>query len=214
MNNHPSHPNAGVLKVTPLRAADCDDAARVHRAVFPDTPSAELGIGYCREMFRLYATGGDAFGFGLWRDKEMTGFVVGGVTEIHQRITQQLRGAAARAGLIHPLTALRLATIRVSRSLNATVSKADKPPRPPLRDPATAKLFLIGITEAARGTGGAKLLLEAFVRSAFGRGFERVILGVDRDNPRARAAYEKFGFTPNDKGGESVEYFITNLTAH
>jgi RimJ/RimL family protein N-acetyltransferase len=69
-----------------------------------------------------------------------------------------------------------------------------------------SKLFLIGISQSGRGTGGAGLLIDAFTNEAFQRGFESVILTVHRDNLRARAAYEKSGWVLNDRGGEAVEY--------
>jgi ribosomal protein S18 acetylase RimI-like enzyme len=71
-----------------------------------------------------------------------------------------------------------------------------------------AKLVLIGIKETARGTGAAAELMQAFRQEAARRGFERVTLVVSRDNSRARAAYEKNGWTLRDEGGESVEYCI------
>jgi GNAT superfamily N-acetyltransferase len=50
----------------------------------------------------------------------------------------------------------------------------------------------------AWGSGAADVLMNACLGELRGRGFERAILWVLRDNPRARRFYERCGFGPTD----------------
>ncbi|HEX6127084.1 MAG TPA: GNAT family N-acetyltransferase [Pyrinomonadaceae bacterium] len=202
-----SHPE---IQIRLLSKEDSIEVAKIHRKVFDDTPSARLGYEYCRQLYALYATEANAFGHVLLQDGEAVGFVVGGDTNTHDAISSKLRRQAALSSVVRPELLFSLAGKVVKRTLRK---------RPPSSTPTTApkrdgggrrvsKLFLIGILEKARGTGGARQLLDSFVDHAFSLGFDSVVLNVLRTNSRARKAYEKAGWVLNDRGGESVEYYI------
>jgi ribosomal protein S18 acetylase RimI-like enzyme len=195
--------------VRPFGLDDHRDVAALHRKIFPETPSAQLGKRYCRQLYQAYASEADAFGFVLWRGTERVGFVVGGTNDIHEIITRQLRSTAAVSLLSHPKLLISYfgklrALITPKRKAAGKNSVSTKP-----SIEKTSKLFLIGIDETARGSGGAGSLMNSFMTRAFELGFDKVLLIVHRDNLRARAAYEKSGWVLNDKGGEAVEYYIT-----
>lgn len=203
---------AGDITLKPLEAVDSKAIAVMHREIFPDTPSSKLGANYCREMFRLYAAEKEAFGYVLLGGDEYLGYVVGGGPNAHQMITKKLRMKAIAAFLARP----KYLIASVPRVFNAISKRTAGVPKVspsidvPTEQVRVAKLFLIGMKESARGTGGAGQLMNAFVSEAFSRGFDRVKLIVYRGNARARAAYEKNGWVLNDKGGESVEYFVSS----
>jgi len=58
-----------------------------------------------------------------------------------------------------------------------------------------AHLGMIAVAEAAQGTGAAAALLEAAERWARERGYATLTLNVFAGNARARAFYEKSGFS-------------------
>lgn len=79
---------------------------------------------------------------------------------------------------------------------------------------ADSDLLSIGVLSECRGQGVAKALVEAFEKRIFENAGERKIknctLSVFSDNSRARAFYEKMGFTIfSDNGTESkyIKYF-------
>ncbi len=57
----------------------------------------------------------------------------------------------------------------------------------------------IFVTAEARGRGVGTLLLQAIRDEALRRGMSQVRLDVVDNNPRARALYERFGFTARDQ---------------
>jgi ribosomal protein S18 acetylase RimI-like enzyme len=61
-----------------------------------------------------------------------------------------------------------------------------------------AVLNEIYVAGPRRGTGVADELMEAALAVARGQELpmERIVLDVDRDNERARAFYERYGFEP------------------
>lgn len=66
------------------------------------------------------------------------------------------------------------------------------------RDIDNARFLMDGIfvTEYARGHGVGKMLLAAIKNEASARGYDEIRLDVIDGNPRARALYERSGFTP------------------
>jgi ribosomal protein S18 acetylase RimI-like enzyme len=67
----------------------------------------------------------------------------------------------------------------------------------------TWELTSMWVSPAARGTGAADLLVSAVADSVRLARASRVTLWVSADNARARAFYERFGFTPT---GTRQEY--------
>ena len=61
-------------------------------------------------------------------------------------------------------------------------------------DPATVFLVAMWVAPELRGSGAARLLVEAVLDWARGRSAERVCLSVEGDNERAACLYEKCGF--------------------
>lgn len=200
----------------PLETRDAKNVAVLHREVFPDYPSTKLGENFCTELYQSYAKTEGAFGFILRRGGECVGFVAGGIPGVHEQINQTLRGRAATALLTRPALASETISDRLSKIFRKTKPSANG--SAPLNGSASfdkkvdvkraAKLVIIGVKESARGTGAAAELMRAFREEALHRGFETIFLVVRRDNERARAAYEKSGWTLIDRGKEeAVEYF-------
>lgn len=194
----------------PIEPRDAKEIATLHRQVFPDYSSTKLGLNFCTELYRSYATTEGAFGFVIRRGGECAGFVVGGNKATHNQINRELRGKAAAAMLWRPGLAVKAAVEKLSKFLpKAKLAPKTLTPSAKKNDKnRAAKLILIGVKEIARGTGAATELMQAFRSEAARRGFETIVLIVRRDNARARAAYEKAGWVLIDKGGESVEYYI------
>lgn len=203
-------------ELRPMEARDAKKVAAIHREVFPDYPSTKLGENFCTELYQSYAKTEGAFGFVLRRGGECVGFVAGGGPGVHEQINQTLRGKAATALLTRPALVAETISDRLPKmfrkakpsangsvALNGSVSLGEK-----VDEKRAAKLVLIGVKESARGTGAAAELMQAFRDEAERRGYEKVTLVVSRDNARARAAYEKNGWTLMSEGGESVEYCI------
>lgn len=210
--NHAASGVISKISIRPLTEEDSGRVAVIHREVFPDTPSARLGYGYCRRLYAMYATENRAFGRVLLQEGEAVGFVVGGDKGIHEMISKKLRSQAALSSIVRPSLLLSMAGTQIGKrfknreraqTLTAQATNVDRK--------KVSKLFLIGILAKARGTGGARQLLDSFVEDACSRGYDTVVLNVHRDNARARNAYEKAGWILNDRGGESVEYHTANL---
>lgn len=200
--------------VSRLEPGDAKDVAAIHQQVFPDYSSTKLGLNFCAELYRLYAETEGAFGFVVWSGGERVGFVAGGVPGIHDRINQAMRGKAAIAMLTRPSLVIETFRSKLSRIFRKAKppKKSHIPSGEKFNKSRAVKLVLIGVKETARGTGAAAKLMQAFCNEAASQGFERVMLVVNRDNKRARAAYEKGGWTLNDEGGESVEYHVAAVS--
>lgn len=210
MNGNKVSVSDQVDSVSRLESSDAKDVAAIHQQVFPDYSSTKLGLNFCTELYRLYAETEGAFGFVIWSGGERVGFVAGGVPGIHDRINKALRGKAAIAMLTRPSLVIKTFRSKLPRIFRKAkpAAKSRAPSGEKFNKSHAVKLVLIGVKETARGTGAAAKLMEAFCNEAALQGFEKVMLVVSRDNKRARAAYEKGGWTLNDEGGESVEYYI------
>lgn len=64
-------------------------------------------------------------------------------------------------------------------------------------EPGVGEVYAIYVDPPALGTGVGAALMSASLGWAAGRTFSGVRLWVLRDNTRARAFYERFGFTPD-----------------
>lgn len=197
--------------IKPIELQDAKGVAIIHRECFPYYFSTKLGLGFCTHLYRAYTETEGSFGFVIWRNGARVGFVVGGKSNIHAQINRALRKNAAVAMFMRPKLVFKMISNKLSKILQKTKTtttkmhivsgeKTDKS--------RAAKLVLIGVKETVRGTGAATELMQAFCNEAMHRGFEIITLVVSRDNLRARAAYEKAGWTLTDKSGESVEYYV------
>lgn len=76
------------------------------------------------------------------------------------------------------------------------------------REPRPGELLMDGIavSPAARGQGIGRGLIEAVCALAAARGNIKVRLEVTDTNPRARALYERCGFTPEGENGSPLLY--------
>lgn len=200
--------------VAPLERRDVDAVAALHRAVFPAYDSTRLGTGFCRALYGRWVEHPEAFGFVALHEGRPAGFVAGGAEGVHEAVNASLRRRALAALALRPHLLLGARTFRrigraLRRRTSAPAAAAASAPRAETREAVpTARLVLIGVAAEARGTGAARALMDAFAAEARRRGFARLTLGVARENARARAAYEKAGWTLVDDGGESVEYVL------
>lgn len=186
-----------------LTRADADAVAVLHRRVFPAYRSTQLGSRFCTRMYQTYADLPEAFGFVLRRGGHISGFAVGGGRNIGKQVDSALRTRAVCSAIVHPSLLCKELLAIVRKRLRRTPAK-----HPASSEVKVAKLTLIGVDEPSRGTGAACLLLSCFVAEAGRRGYSRVILTVDRNNGRARAAYEKAGWKASDGAGNSVQYWV------
>jgi ribosomal protein S18 acetylase RimI-like enzyme len=60
------------------------------------------------------------------------------------------------------------------------------------------------VSEAARGAGLGRALVEAVVERARARGCRRVELDVNSENPAAQALYRSLGFDTGKTGGQDI----------
>lgn len=74
------------------------------------------------------------------------------------------------------------------------------------RGPGPGELLMDGIAvaPAARGLGLGSALIEALAAYAAARGLDAIRLDVVDTNPRARALYERLGFTAGEETGSSL----------
>lgn len=73
--------------------------------------------------------------------------------------------------------------------------------RHPGASPAEAALIAMWVSPQARGLGVGERLVGVVLQAARARGLRRVTLDVALENTRARALYERCGFTPTGRGG-------------
>ena len=195
----------------PIESRDAEEVASIHSNAFPHYFSTELGLAFCTNLYRSYATTDGAFGFVLWRAGKRVGFVVGGVSDIHNKIKRKLLIHTIAATLKRPTFSLHLVREELPIIFRKVVRLifASKLPGDEVDKSRSADLVLLVVNETARGSGAVGELMEAFVNEAANRGFENVMLTVSRNNDRARRAYEKTGWVLNDNGGDSVEYYFS-----
>lgn len=72
--------------------------------------------------------------------------------------------------------------------------------------PKAARILMLAVVPEIRGRSGGSMLMDALYASCIARDLDRVVLEVRKSNARARAFYERHGFSIS---GE-VKCFYTN----
>ena len=67
-------------------------------------------------------------------------------------------------------------------------------------------VWAVRVMEPFKGAGIGARLMAALERAAGARGFRRLELGVEKDNPGARTFYERLGWTVTGERQESYSY--------
>jgi ribosomal protein S18 acetylase RimI-like enzyme len=195
--------NQGELTVRPLSADEAGAYAGVHRAVFPEYNSSKLGQWFCARFYRRYAARGEALGFGVWRQGQLLGLVVGCPRAVETDIRRELSGYSFCAGLVRPWVLLDGSVVRRTlRHLKSCLSGSQRPRTDdtgglPI-DGTWVRLVNIGVLSTARGLGVGTLLMAAFRRESVGRKYRFAELSVLADNRAARQLYEKQGWKAAD----------------
>ncbi|MBW8483930.1 GNAT family N-acetyltransferase [Actinomadura parmotrematis] len=71
--------------------------------------------------------------------------------------------------------------------------------------PGAGTLWQLAVHPALQSCGIGTVLIQAAEQRIQARGLDRAELGVEDDNPRARALYERLGYTAYDSAPESWE---------
>jgi ribosomal protein S18 acetylase RimI-like enzyme len=81
-----------------------------------------------------------------------------------------------------------------------------------VRATPTGEIIALNVDPIAWGRGCARLLVDAALADAGRIGWRTVKLWVLRDNPRARAFYDRYGFVPD--GAEKTDTQLTSTPLH
>jgi len=176
----------------------------LHEKCFPGYYLTNLGPSFLRALYGWYVQGSDAIAHvAIDRGESVAGFVAGTVDDSNYRRSLfrsawwRMALALGRRFITNPLLTLRLMGERkdlIRQALSAVSSGHSTKARPTDadsdRDQPTASLVSIGVRPSARRLGLGAALSEVFVREAWDRGCERIVLSVRDDNVAARRFYE------------------------
>jgi ribosomal protein S18 acetylase RimI-like enzyme len=176
----------------------------LHEECFPEYYLTNLGPSFLRAVYSWYVQGSEAIAHvAIDRGESVAGFVAGTVDDSNYRRSLFRRAwwpmalALVQRFISNPVLTLRLmderkelvrqalSTILTGRSREAGQTDVDSD-----KELHTASLVSIGVKPAARRSGLGAALSELFVREAWDRGCERIILSVRDDNTEARRFYE------------------------
>ena len=161
-----------------MRAARCEDAAMIARAVAMAIGDEVALREYCGEEYlavleEVAAREATQYSWRYALVAEVDGVVAGAIVGYD-------------GALLHPL---RVATFAVLRERIGRVPKIDDE-----TEAGECYLDSVGVLPEYRGRGVGGRLIEAFCQRAFAEGHERVGLIVDYDNPQAERLYSSLGF--------------------
>jgi len=198
--------------VRPMGAGEVGAVADLHRRAFPSYASTKLGAGYCRRMLRAYADRPGAWiDVAVGADGRIIGYLVAAPPATQRAVDRALLPWAALNAFRRPgdlVGNVRRFGGRISRRRRAADAGPAAPGAvagPPVgaRQPpgaATVRVVLVAVDAAARGQGGADALLDAFARTARGRGHLGADLSVAPGNGAAHGAYARNGWRPDGTG--------------
>lgn len=185
----------------------------MHREAFAGYTNTKLGDGYIKTFLRWFCNADTGIALMVIDEKENAlGYVVG-VSYIQWDVLEKkglflsvALGVALRPWLIFNPKVLKKILSRLGFVRNKNVM-----PEPELPQPTMA-LYGIGVVETAKGSNCAFSLIEAFEQKAVELKMNSMILGVYKNNKRARRFYEKCGWQPFiEPPNENDPMFYTKL---
>lgn len=205
------------IQVSDITDEDLRPLAIAHMAAYKGYMNAGIGQRYVRQFLKWYLRD-DRVALKAEVDGVPAGYAVGCRLADHARMNSDLLYEYALGAALHPWVLLRKqyrtsAVAKLKRIFK--LRRSDQQPAPqaapeqsPPRDVITLTSIAVDPKFAGRGAGQA--LMQAFERAAKERGFESAQLSVYADNDRARAVYEKSGWTLTKQDGR-VAYFEKRL---
>lgn len=184
-----------------LRIASPDDAdaiARLHAEAVTEGFLPTLGVGFLRLLHRRITRSAHSFAVVAERDGEPIGVVVAS-TDVRTLYREFLLRDGLRAG-VAALPRLLRATRRALETLRYPARHTELPP---------AEILVVAVTEAARGEGVGRALVERALTELDARGVRGVRVVTSSSNEVSIALYRSFDFRPAStteihRGTESV----------
>ena len=209
----PAVPQKERVRVVPMTAAHLAEATRVHLDAFRGYMTADLGAGYSLAMLQWFMNleRGVAL-VALDADGRVIGYVVGSPIRAARTMNRALFWTAARAAVLRPRLMLQSRFIRrVSSRLAAMAGRSGRSADTPATNGDVMSLVGIGVAGDAAGKGAARLMMDAFEARCRALGVRTMRLSVYASNERARALYERCGWTPHHTPGSDALYYSRTL---
>lgn len=218
------HVSAPQVRVRLARREDLSRTARIHRRCLPEGFFARLGTEFLVRYHATFAASPHATLLVVEEGDEIVGFLAGTVDNpAHYRSLVRRRPVGlALSGIGAVLRDRRLAaefvrtrTGRYSRAIGRQLRRRSGPGEAAVADaPTVAVLTHVAVTEAARGSGAGRALVDAFTERARDGGADevRLVAAVEGAAPRF---YRHLGWTSRGTrpaaDGSVVEEFVLPL---
>jgi len=177
-----------VVRITPSHLADLEPLVALHLACFTqkEHPAIGLGPAFIRDAYRWFLTSPDTLALVARLDGQVVGYTTISNRPYSVPLLRACTWTVLRGLIRRPWLAFRSEWI--ARVL-PPVRSGQRGGSPPM-----AQIAFTGITAELRGEGIGRALKEASIQACRAWGVPSVCTGVRRENRRARALNERFGF--------------------
>lgn len=188
------------VQVADAGGGDLDFCAELHAGALPHGFFVDLGPRFLRAYHRTFAESPHALLLVARLDGHPIGFVAGALDPaMHRRWLFRRRGLelasiGAMALIARPRVGLRFLRTRIQRYLGAWRSNRSGPLPDTRPEAPVPHLFHVATVDGARGFGGGRALVDAFVAAADASGARSVTLTTLEGPDGAGDFYERLGW--------------------
>ena len=184
------------LSVRPMTHSDILPVALVHRRAFAGSMGASIGMTYAKRLALRFLCFRGALARVVCMENDPVGYVFGAPAVLVPSLSRGLLPHLGWGLATHPRVLLHRDLLPQLPGRMALLLCGNDPFRLPahLDERVVFNLVGIGVDPGAQGNGCGKMLLEAFARQVWRRGFAHIQLDVRRDNAAAWRLYQTQGW--------------------
>ncbi|HXS38216.1 MAG TPA: GNAT family N-acetyltransferase [Flavipsychrobacter sp.] len=195
------------VKVSPYTIDDIEMLVPIHMSAFKGYMNSSMGKNYVRKFLQWFLTYPNAITLKAEMEGQICGYVVGAPLNYGSAMNRDLFKTGVIGILTHPGIMIHENFIKaVKAKFKMLIGK--KPAKVTINNPEGNGISLISIAVSPKfsGNGVGKEIMKSFEKSA-ALNMDYMRLSVYDYNTRARAVYEKSGWTPRQQVDKTVYYY-------